>query len=124
MLKMIFIIGTGSFVGGVSRFLISRMIHNYFVSGFPVGTLSVNIIGCMIIGFVYGISEHSNFLHPDWRIFLTIGFCGGFTTFSAFASENVVMIQDRNFILFALYTGLSVFFGILSTYLGIMAARF
>lgn len=123
MLKMILIIGSGSFIGGISRYLTSRMIHNYVVSGFPIGTFTVNIIGCFLIGFIYGVSERGNFLNPDWRLFLTIGFCGGFTTFSAFASENVLLIQDRNFILFAIYSGLSVFLGILSTYLGSTIAR-
>ncbi len=123
MLKTILIIGTGSFFGGVSRFLTSRIINNYVVSGFPVGTFVVNIIGCFLIGFIYGISLRGDIMHPDWRLFLTIGFCGGFTTFSAFASENVSLLNDRNFMLFALYTGLSVFLGILSTYLGNVAAN-
>jgi len=118
MLKILMIIGTGSFLGGVSRFLASRYIQNIFFSSFPYGTLFVNILGCFLIGLFYGLSEKGNVLTPDWRIFLTVGFCGSFTTFSTFASENFTLLKDGNIFYFALYTGISVFVGILCTYLG------
>jgi CrcB protein len=118
MIKILFIIGTGSFFGGVSRFLTSRYIQTIFVSSFPYGTFAVNIIGCFLIGLLYGISERGNLMNNEWRMFLTIGFCGGFTTFSTFTSENLSLIKDGDFFYFALYTGLSVFLGLLATYLG------
>jgi CrcB protein len=118
MLKMILIIGTGSFIGGVTRFLASRFIQNTVVSAFPWGTFVVNILGCFIIGLLFGISEKGNFLSSEWRLFLTVGFCGGFTTFSTFAQENMALLRDGNFLYFALYSGLSVFLGISATFLG------
>jgi CrcB protein len=118
MLKLIFIIGTGSFIGGVLRFLTSRFIQNTFFSTFPFGTFIVNVLGCFLIGLFYGLSEHGNAINSEWRMFLTVGFCGGFTTFSTFASENLALLRDGDFFYFALYAGLSVFLGLSATYLG------
>jgi fluoride exporter len=118
MLKMLLIIGSGSFVGGVSRFLTSRYIQNLVTTAFPIGTMTVNLIGCLLIGLIYGLSERGGVLSSEWRLFLTIGFCGGFTTFSTFAQENIALLKDGNFMYFALYTGLSVFLGLMATYFG------
>jgi CrcB protein len=123
MIKILFIIGTGSFLGGVSRFLTSRFIQNTVISSFPYGTFVVNIIGCFLIGLFYGLSERGNIIGPEWRMFLTVGFCGGFTTFSTFANENVALLRDGNILYFALYTSLSVFVGILATYLGNLVTK-
>jgi CrcB protein len=118
MIKLILIAGTGGFVGTVSRFLVSRYFQNLFLSSFPFGTFIVNVTGCLLIGIFYGLSSRGNILTPEWRMFLTVGFCGGFTTFSTFASENIALLKDGNFIYFALYTGLSVFLGLMATYAG------
>ena len=118
MLRLIFVIGTGSFAGGVARFLLSRFIHSHAHTGFPLGTMIVNIAGCLLIGVIFGISVRSDILSPEVRMFLTVGFCGGFTTFSAFAYENMAMLKDGNFLYFSLYTGLSVFLGLLAVNMG------
>ena len=118
MIKILFIIGTGSFIGGVLRYLISKLIQNSMISSFPFGTFVVNILGCFLIGVIYGLSERGNYISTEWRMFLTVGFCGGFTTFSTFANENVSMLRDGNFMSFAVYTSLSVFLGLSATYFG------
>jgi len=118
MLKILLIIGTGSVLGGVSRFLTSRYIQNNFISAFPYGTFVVNILGCFLIGLIYGLSEKGNIISAEWRMFLTVGFCGGFTTFSTFANENISLLRDGDFFYFALYTGLSVFLGLMAVYFG------
>ncbi len=118
MLKTLIIIGSGSFLGGVARYLTSRVVQNSFASAFPYGTMAVNLLGCLLIGLIFGISEKTNLINDEWRIFLTVGFCGGFTTFSTFANENMTLLRDGNFFYFALYTGLSVFLGLVAVFFG------
>jgi fluoride exporter len=123
MLKILFIIGTGSFLGGISRFLVSKSIQNMAISAFPYGTFVVNMTGCFLIGLFYGLSERNQLISPEWRMFLTVGFCGGFTTFSTFANENFAMLRDGNILSVALYASLSVFVGICATYFGNLSTK-
>lgn len=118
MTKILLLIGTGSFIGGISRFLLSRFVQNSILTAFPLGTFIVNILGCFLIGIIFSLTERGNIADTAFRIFLTVGFCGGFTTFSTFANENLALLRDGNIFQFALYTGLSVFLGILATHLG------
>ena len=118
MWRLLLIIGTGGFLGSISRFLLSRLIQNMALSAFPYGTLVVNIVGSLFIGLLYGLSVKENVLTPEWRMFLTVGFCGSFTTFSTFVNENVALLRDGDFFHFAFYTGLSIFLGIMAVFLG------
>ena len=103
MLKTLFVIGMGSFAGGALRYLASRVIQNTFTCSIPLGTLFVNIMGCFIIGLLYGLFEKGQIMNTSLRLFLTVGFCGGFTTFSTFMNESFlscflsVFESDRRF---------------------------
>lgn len=123
MIKTLLLVGTGGFLGSISRFMASRFMQSYFPSSFPFGTFAVNISGCFLIGLIYGFSERSALLTPGWKMFLAVGFCGGFTTFSTFANENLALLRDGEFINFLLYTGLSVFLGIAATFLGVLITK-
>ena len=97
MIKTLLLVGTGGFLGSVSRFLASRFMQDNFPSAFPFGTFFVNITGCLLIGLIYGFSERSSLLTAEWKMFLAVGFCGGFTTFSTFANENLALLRDGAF---------------------------
>jgi crcB protein len=118
MLKHILLIGTGGFIGSVARYYVSRLNLLWDFLSIPIGTLLVNIAGCFIIGFLTGISDKSNLLSTDMRLFLMVGFCGGFTTFSSFANENLMLLHSGEVLSIILYTSLSVILGFLAVYLG------
>jgi CrcB protein len=123
MLKVILAVGTGGFVGSVSRFYLSKYFQSLAGSSFPLGTLVVNVIGCFLIGFFYGIFMKYSDLSPAWRLVLTTGFCGGFTTFSTFSFENIALLRDSQYVFFFAYTGASLIAGLLFTLLGLMLAK-
>ncbi len=118
MLKNILIVALGGSIGSVARFLVSKL--NLYISFFsiPIGTLTVNIAGSFIIGFLTGISDKSTLLSAEWRLFLMVGICGGFTTFSSFTNENLVLMHNGQLLPILLYTGLSIFLGFIAVYLG------
>ena len=124
MLKSILIVGLGGFIGTVARFLISRYFQFNIASVFPWGTFIINIVGCLLIGLIYGISEKSELLSPEIRMFMTVGICGGFTTFSTFSNDAFLLVREQEWIRFALYTSLSVFIGLMSVYLGRFITKF
>lgn len=123
MLKTILIVGTGGFLGSVLRYLTQLLMEKLLHSTFPWGTFVANVAGCLMIGLVYAISERGGLFSPEWRIFLTVGFCGGFTTFSSFAYNNFVMLSENNYLPFFGNIFLNVFFGLTAVYLGIIIIR-
>src|ERR1039457_922731 len=93
-------------------------IQNKFLTTFPYGTLAVNLLGCFLIGIIFGLSERGNF-SMVWRLFLVTGFLGGFTTFSFFSNETVGMLRDGQIWSAFTYISISVLVGLLATFTGI-----
>jgi len=118
MLRTLLIIGMGGFFGSVSRYLLGQGLHRIFDTIFPIGTMTVNILGSFIIGVVYSLAERDNLISPEMRMFLAVGFCGGFTTFSSFAFDKLNLLKDSGFLYLSVYLAGSVFLGLLAVYLG------
>ena len=122
-MRQLLIVGLGGFIGSIARFLVQKLnLHWHFLS-IPMGTLTVNIVGSLIIGFLAGISAKSEIITPSMRLFLMVGVCGGFTTFSSFTNENLTLMQNGQFASVLLYTGFSIFFGFLAVYLGYLTSN-
>lgn len=122
-MKTILLVGFGGAIGSILRYLMSKSIQSLFTIIYPLGTFTVNLIGCFAIGLIIGLAEKTNSISDDWRMFLAVGVCGGFTTFSSFANENVSLLRNGLFLQFALYSASSLFFGILLAYWGFRIAR-
>ncbi len=118
MLKSILIVGFGGFIGTVARYLTSRYFQENIASVFPWSTFTINILGSLLIGIFYGISEKGDFMSPDVRLFLTVGICGGFTTFSTFSNDAFLLLRQDEWLRFAFYTSMSFFLGLLAVYVG------
>jgi len=121
-MELILIVGAGSFIGGVFRYLLSLLIQAKTVSQFPSHTLTVNIIGCFFIGVVFGIFDKGRISH-EWKLFLTTGILGGFTTFSAFSNETIVLFREGHIGYALLYISASVFLGLLATYVAYLSVK-
>ncbi|MFN3385951.1 MAG: fluoride efflux transporter CrcB [Candidatus Thermochlorobacter sp.] len=116
-MKTLLSIGIGSFIGGALRYLVAQQVQKNVLSTFPFGTLSVNIVGCFLIGLVFALSDRGN-LSQEWRLFLATGICGGFTTFSAFSNETIALLRDGQFLYAGLYVTSSITLGLAATFLG------
>lgn len=115
---MILLAGSGSFIGGVLRYLTQLMFSKFYSGSIPMGTLVVNIIGSFLIGVIFALSEKSDIISQETKIFLAVGICGGFTTFSSFSIENLFLLRDGQYFHMVFYTLLSVFLGLSATFTG------
>ena len=120
MFKTLLIVGLGGGVGSIFRYLTSVFTDKYFQGVFPWATFLVNVVGCLIIGFLVGVLTKHQVGNSQLKLLFITGFCGGFTTFSAFALENIKLFQSGNSLLALLYIALSVTLGILAVWVGIM----
>ena len=109
MLKYI-IVSAGAAIGGAFRYWLSNFVYKFLPTNFPYGTLTVNVLGSFIIGFVMFSLYEKELISQDLRLFLTVGFCGGFTTFSTFSFETINLIKNTEFLFASLNILLNVFF--------------
>ena len=122
IIKNILAVGAGSFVGGAARYLVSLGMKG-IGKGFPWATLAVNLVGCLMIGLLWGLLSRNAAENTSWGLFLTVGLCGGFTTFSTFSKEALAMLQTGQMWGFARYIAISVLAGIALVALGYYIAR-
>jgi fluoride exporter len=120
---MLWYIAAGSAIGGVSRYLLGGFLQRQAGGTFPVGTLIINITGSFLLGLILRYAVETPTLSPEVRAFLTIGVCGGYTTFSTFSYETVALMEDGQWPRAVLYVVMSVGLSVLATFLGIAAAR-
>ena len=123
-LYKLLIIGLGGFLGSVARYMTAKFVDDKLSPAFPYGTLTVNILGSFLLGIIYVLAVRKAGLNENGRLFLGVGFCGGFTTFSAFVLENFNLMQEKLAGTSLLYISLSVGGGILALAAGIWMARF
>jgi len=114
MLKSLVLVFVGGGLGSVLRSLVGRLFS--FIA-FPIGTLLVNILGSLLIGFLYALFSRQ-IIGEDYRLLLAVGFCGGFTTFSTFSNENLHFIRNGQWGIFTLYAVGSLLVCLLSVWLG------
>lgn len=123
MFYNVLFVALGGALGSVARFLISKATQSVCTLSFPIATLIVNVLGCFIIGLLYAIFERNATIDSNIRLMLTVGFCGGFTTFSTFINENFNLIGNGNFVVSAIYIGLSVVLGFIGVWVGAWVIR-
>lgn len=123
MLYKIIIIGLGGFVGSTGRYIISKLIQENASSVFPWATLLINLVGSFLIGVLFTLAFKENLISENWRDFLIIGFCGGFTTFSTFSLENYNLYNTGNYLPLIFYSSISVIGGFIMVLLGIALTK-
>jgi len=120
---MLVLIALGSALGGVARFVIGTFIEARFGAAFPVGTLLVNVSGAVLLGFILTCALAAPGLSPEMRGLLTTGFCGGYTTFSTFTFETMVLLERGDFARAGAYVLLSVTIALAGVWFGVSLGR-
>ncbi len=121
-MRIILLVGLGSFLGGIFRYLLTQYVQDRILSEFPMGTLLVNIVGSFLIGIIFGLASKFSF-GPEWRFFLMTGVIGGFTTFSSYSLESVNLIRSNQPALAMLYLTGSILLSVPFTFLGLFLSR-
>jgi CrcB protein len=121
-MKQLLLVFVGGGFGSVLRYVLGKYLNSY-ETGIPYGTFVANILGSLLIGIILGIAAKNNAITQNHTLLLATGFCGGFTTFSAFAYENHVFLKAGDFTSFALYTIASFIIGFLAVFVGIFIAE-
>lgn len=123
MIKSVLIVFLGGGIGSIFRYLTSVFTQKHIQQSFPWATFFVNIVGCLIVGILVGLFTKQQIPNADLKLLFITGFCGGFTTFSAFALENIKLFQSGNSFLALLYIALSVILGVFAVWTGMMITK-
>jgi CrcB protein len=119
-MKLYLFVTLGSGIGGLLRFVISDFLYKYSSSLFPYGTLTVNVVGSFLLGLIIFYLDSLKLISAEMRLFLTIGLCGGLTTFSTFSYETVKLIQDSQYLI----AGTNILLNVFVTILAVLLAAF
>lgn len=120
-MKTLLFIFIGGGLGSVLRYGLSKVLNTGFI--FPFGTLAVNILGSLILGIIMGVVLKNNLQTSPSVLFLSVGFCGGFTTFSAFAFENMNFLKNGDYLSFVSYSAASLILGIIAVFIGLWMSK-
>lgn len=124
MLTKIILVGVGGFIGAVLRYLVSGWVHAISRdTSFPSGTLTVNLIGCFLVGLFYYLMQSRGLFSPEWRLVLFIGVLGAFTTFSTFGNETFLLAQHSEMSLAVLNVTLHVILGLMAVWAGQLVGK-
>ena len=122
-MTQVLVVGAGGFIGSVLRYWLSGLVQRSAHDIFPAGTLIVNLVGCLLMGLLWGLVEYGKWFRPETRLFLATGILGGFTTFSTFGFETFALVHDRQYVAATANVVASVVIGILAVFLGWMAGK-
>lgn len=122
-MKQVLFVGLGGAAGSMLRYLTSVVTLKYYSASFPLATLVVNVVGCFLAGLIFGSITQETADAQNLKVLLLTGFCGGFTTFSAFALENVRLMNSGNLSTAIVYTVVSLVAGLLAAWLGLSVVR-
>jgi CrcB protein len=122
-MKELLYVFIGGGLGSLARFLLGKWVNSFHNSNFPFGTFIINIVACFVLGFIIGLADQKQILSPAIRLFLVVGFCGGFSTFSAFSSETLTLIQQGHNSTMLLYVLLSVVVCLIASFGGLLFAE-
>ena len=121
-MTILLLVGVGGFCGAVLRYLLSSNIQRFFEASF-VGTLTVNVVGCLLIGLLNGLAESRQLLNPQLRLLVLVGFLGSFTTYSTFGHDVFLLARQASFGAVLLNIGLHLSLGLGGVYLGYQLSR-
>lgn len=118
MIRLLLFVAVGGALGSALRFAMQRSLNPIEQDAFPIGTLLVNILGCLLLGIVWGLSDKYHSFSEETKFFLLTGLCGGFTTLSAFSQESLLMMKAERFSILSIYLLITVVGGWLATWAG------
>ncbi|MFL9710496.1 fluoride efflux transporter CrcB [Methylobacillus sp. Pita1] len=123
-MNQVMLVALGGAIGSVARFKLSGLVLRYSLDWrFPFPTFTVNIIGCLVIGILAGLASREGFISADMRVLLFTGLVGGFTTFSAFGLETMVLLREGHIGIAAAYVVASIVVGLAVMWLGFELAK-
>lgn len=123
MVRNILLVALGGALGSVARYLLSAAVQASAHQGFPWGTMTVNLLGCLAIGFITALAASHGVISPELKLMLTTGFCGGFTTFSTFMNETLGLACSGSTLTALLYVAASVVLGFVAAAAGMQIGR-